>query len=169
MLSLDELKAHIHYNPDTGVFTRLVKTSNRSLIGAASGGYGAHGYYRVSLLGKRYYAHRLAWFYVHGEWPEEIDHVNGVRDDNRLSNLRLASRRENCVNAPAKLSNTSGFKNVSFNAERNQWMARGRHLGKRKNLGLFDTPEEAYQAWKRFAASSDGDFFNPSLRWDATK
>lgn len=161
MITQQQLREHLHYNPDTGAFTRLVKTSNRSVVGSVSGGYGANGYYRVSVLGRRYFAHRLAWFYMTGEWPKEIDHINCVRDDNRFCNIRDASRRENCVNTRVKASNTSGFKNVSFSRQKGKWMSRARIDGKRINLGLFETPEEAYEAWRNRAEPNDQEFFNP--------
>jgi hypothetical protein len=165
MIDVETLKAHLHYDPLTGIFTRLITTSHRNVAGQVSGGYGARGYYRVSVLGRRYYAHRLAWFYMHGEWPQEIDHINGKRDDNRIANLRPANREQNCANVPAKSSNSSGYKNVSFDRKTGKWMARGRANGKRKNLGLFDTPEAAYNAWVCYSKPASGDFFNPLLRW----
>ncbi|HDS0930162.1 TPA: HNH endonuclease [Pseudomonas putida] len=161
MLTQEQLFENLHYNPETGVFTRLVTTSNRSVAGSIAGGYGANGYFRVSLLGKRYFAHRLAWFYMTGEWPDEIDHVNCIRDDNRFCNLRVASRKQNSTNMLLKPSNTSGFKNVSFDKAKGKWIARVRLNGKRKNLGLFETPEDAYQAWQRCAEPHDREFFNP--------
>lgn len=161
MITQQQLFEHLHYNPDTGAFTRLVTTSNRSVAGSRSGGYGANGYYRVSVLGRRYFAHRLAWFYMTGEWPTEIDHINCVRDDNRFCNLRIASRQENSANMRLKPSNSSGFKNVNFDKVKGKWVARVRIQGKRKNLGLFGSPEEAYAAWQKCAEPHDKTFFNP--------
>lgn len=162
MLEHSELKSLLHYNPDTGNFTWIDKPCSKIARGAVAGGYGAHGYFRVSVLGKRYYAHRLAWFYATGEWPSaQIDHVNGVKDDNRLVNLREATAMQNNANLRIKPLNTSGYAGVSFDKVRGNWIARVRSDGRRFNLGRFATPEEAHAARCDFAKDAHGEFFNP--------
>jgi len=156
------LKQHLFYDPETGIFTRLISESNRSVCGSDAGGYGCQGYYRVSLLGRRYYAHRLAWFYMTGRWPaRQIDHINGIKDDNRFCNLREATATLNAANVGRKATNKSGFKNVNFDARSGRWLARARINGKRVNLGLYDTPEAAYAAFCGSARRGHGAFFHP--------
>lgn len=162
MLTQDDLKSLLHYDPETGVFTWIDKPCSRIVSGRKAGGYGAHGYFRVSILGKRYYAHRLAWFYMTGEWPkDQIDHVNGCKDDNRFCNLRQATPTQNNANLRRKPANTSGYAGVSFDKARGNWIARVRFLGRRVNLGRYDTPEDAYAARCAFAQEHHGEFYNP--------
>jgi hypothetical protein len=90
-------------------------------------------------------AHRLAWFYVHGEFPKcELDHINGVRDDNRISNLRECSRAENMQNAGMFKTNTSGYTGVTWHKQRRKWAAQIWVNNKRMYLGLRESKEDAY-------------------------
>jgi hypothetical protein len=113
------------------------------------------GYVRVVILinGKKkaIQAHQLAWFICNGELPQgEIDHINHVKHDNRLSNLRDVSRSTNQRNKPMPRNNTSGFVGVVRSRGRDKWEAFGRDNGKRVYLGLFDAPEQAAQVAKEF-------------------
>ncbi|POF94356.1 HNH endonuclease [Pseudomonas putida] len=162
MLDHSDLKSLLDYNPETGEFTWRDKPCSRIIAGSSAGGYGAHGYFRVSVLGKRYYAHRLAWFYMTGAWPDaQIDHVNGVKSDNRFCNLREATPMQNNANLRRKPVNTSGYPGVSFDKIRGCWIARVRSDGRRHNLGRFATREEAYAARCEFAKKAHGQFYNP--------
>src|SRR5690606_34614864 len=99
MLTQQRLKELLYYDPETGIFTRLVGRSGpRARAGDVAGSDNGKGYIRIYVDGRPYKAHRLAWFYMHGEWPEEIDHRNGERADNRLSNLRPVTRQQNNLN-----------------------------------------------------------------------
>lgn len=107
---LEDVLSHISYNPDTGEFTRL-KNGKRADTCMTIG------YKRVRVkIGEKkheFLAHRLAWFMVNGDWPEgEIDHINGMRDDNRLINLRSVTRAENAKNIKLRSDNSSGFLGV---------------------------------------------------------
>lgn len=120
----EELKSLVSYDPLTGLFHWLVDRSNVK----AGKGFKAqnHGYVLIYINKKAYPAHRLAWFYVHGSWPpsdKEIDHINRVRDDNRLANLRLATRAENCQNTTRPVTNKSGVKGVYMCPHTGRWMA----------------------------------------------
>ena len=145
-LHLHRLKEIAHYDPETGEFRSLV---NRGPIkvGQKLGGIALHGYLHVQIDGRIYLGHRLAWLYVHGHWPEfSIDHIDGNRLNNTISNLRLAERSINQQNQRRPRSdNTSGYLGVSRAWGR--WGARIKHGNKHKHLGLFDTPELAYQAY----------------------
>jgi len=88
----------LNYDPYTGIFTRKKKTGCKGVVGRPVGNLKAHGYISIQIDGHRDYAHRLAWVHMTGRWPKEIDHINGVRLDNRWKNLRLANRTQNNAN-----------------------------------------------------------------------
>src|ERR1700731_2752322 len=98
-LDFDRVNEVLSYDPETGIFRWKVKLSDRSPIGKRSGGHTSSGHWRIRVDGHYYLAHRLAWLLTHGVWPrDEIDHINRVRDDNRLANLREASHSQNHAN-----------------------------------------------------------------------
>lgn len=146
-MTLADLRAIIRYCPDSGAFTRLVSKSNAHKPGVISGGRTDQGYIRLQVNGISYKAHRLAWFYMTGKWPkQEVDHINGIRDDNRWCNLREASRAFNGQNMHrARKDNKLGLLGVSKNKKR--WMARIEIGGKRIQIGTFSSPLEAHQAY----------------------
>src|ERR1700724_777328 len=116
------LREILHYDPETGIFTWRVRTSNRANVGATAGCICANGYPQTSIDGHRYSMHRLAWLYVTGEWPgAETDHRNGDKTDNRFCNLRPATKAENGRNRAIYKSNTSGFKGVTWDASSRKW------------------------------------------------
>lgn len=152
-LSAARLREVLHYDAETGIFTRKLRTAQRHQIGdradfqIAAGA--STGYRRVSVDSERYLAHRVAWLYVHGEWPREfIDHVNGVRSDNRVANLRPATHRLNMENRRTpRADNACGFLGVVFHAPTEQWRARIQVKGKGRHIGLYPTPELAHAAY----------------------
>lgn len=148
-ISQNRLKEVLSYDENTGLFTWVkvnklcrVKVGDLSSQKETSGGY-----LKISVDGKTYYAHRLAWFYVYGYFPESnIDHINGNRKDNRIANLRDVSQQLNAQNETASRSNnTSGFKGVSWSRHANSWCAGITLDGKRKHLGYFKDPVLASQ------------------------
>jgi hypothetical protein len=140
----------LHFDPDTGKFVWKAKSaarSNRIKVGTEAGSLGIHGYVIVGIDGKTFRAHRLAWLYVYGEWPRYIiDHINGNRADNRLSNLREASASLNASNLQrAKKSSQSGFLGACKNGKK--WSAQIRKTGMPRYIGTFETPEQAHKAY----------------------
>ena len=130
-------------------------------IGDVAGTRCGNGYISVFLEGRRYAAHRLAWFYVNKEWPEfDVDHINRVRTDNRICNLRMASRTENNQNTVETRRNTSGVKGVSRSKTPGKWVARIRVERRDVHLGTYSTIEDAKIAYGK--AASEWHKFNPS-------
>jgi hypothetical protein len=151
ILTLERLKELLHYDPETGIFTRRI-TRRGVPAGQVAGSVSGDGHLRAKLDNLPYLCHRLAWFYVNGTWPTLIDHINGDPKDNRIANLRDASHAVNMQNRqrPHK-NNRSGFLGIRFIA--NRWRASISLNGKVHNLGRYKTPEEAQAAYfsaKRF-------------------
>lgn len=158
-LPQETIKELFAYSPETGSFIRqkVLRKVHQRLVGKPSGHLNkALGYVTMHVLGKNRLAHRLAWIYVYGPIPagSTIDHVNGDRADNRISNLRLATHEENLQNSKRRRDNSSGVKGVSFDRFRGQWMA---YVSKTK-LGRFDTLFEAACARKSATLKAFGEF-----------
>jgi hypothetical protein len=139
-LSHSDLLDLLEYEPDTGRFCWRVDRSNGVKAGQETGRVDSRGYLQVCVLGRRYLAHRLAWFYAHAEWPpEEIDHINHDRLDNRMANLRVVSRAVNARNRPVPPNQRSGVAGVRWHKATGKWAAT---VGN-KHLGLFTTVPDA--------------------------
>jgi citrate synthase len=135
----------LEFDADTGVFTWKI-TRTKAKRGARAGSIW-NGYEVIKIDAERYSAHRIAWLYVYGKWPDaEIDHINGNRADNRICNLRDVSASVNQQNARrARVDNASGFLGVT--KQKNLWTSQLTINGKTLHLGLYKTPEEASQAY----------------------
>lgn len=145
----------LDYDPESGVFTWRVSAGTAS-AGSIAGSINGTGYRQIWVENKSYKAHRLAWLYVHGAWPSrELDHINQIRDDNRIANLREATRSENCLNKPLQSNNSSGFRGVSWYPPSGMWVARIKRNGKQKHLGYFPTAEAASAAYQKAADAID--------------
>jgi hypothetical protein len=157
MLTQAILKENLHYNPETGIFTWLKRATGRPILKIAGTIDGA-GYGKIMLHNKLYSSHRLAWLYISGSFPDySIDHINGIRSDNRLVNLRLCTSSENKLNTKAQKNNTTGFKGVY--ATGNKFFAQA-YLNRKANyLGTYKTAKEASDAYLCFAKDRHGDFF----------
>lgn len=155
-LTQRRLKELLHYDPNTGIFTWRRRRGCRA-AGSRAGADHHSGYWRIRVDDRLYNAHRLAWFYVLGKWPaEQIDHVNGMRSDNRFDNLRSASHAQNCANSAIRSDSKSRVKGVTRLA--NGWIARIFISGKRIHLGRFPTSEAAHQAYAAATNRARGEF-----------
>lgn len=148
MLTQDKLKTILEYNPETGIFKWSVKY-NKKHKSMYAGTVGNRGYIRICINKKLYQAHRLAWLYVYGEWPTlQIDHINMIKTDNRIINLRDVSNQENQHNhVIARKDSKSGLLGVHFVEKTSKWAAQININGKRKKLGYFLTKEDAHNAY----------------------
>lgn len=141
--TVDELRNALDYNPETGIFTWKASGKARFIgkpAGRIDAGRKRSGYHRIKFRKRFLSAHRLAWMHVHGEWPEgEIDHINGIRHDNRLVNLRLATRQVNS-------HNRHGTKGYYFHKPSKKWRAL-MYVDKRQiHLGSFNDESSARDA-----------------------
>ena len=141
------LKARIHYDEDTGVFTRLGVQGRLNKEAALTPT--SNGYFTVCVEGSNFKAHRLAFLYVTGMWPVEgVDHKNGDKRDTRFSNLRLATSSENNHNRSINTNSKTGVKGVHFSNRRGKFVAQVRKKGSKGFNKEFDTLEEAREAIK---------------------
>jgi hypothetical protein len=161
-LTREILEEWLDYDSQTGIFTWKGK-DGRSYLGRAPGKEAGHftkqGYRQIRYHGDLIFAHHLAWLWVYGELPTCImDHVNCVRDDNRISNLRLATSAENARNTQIGMNNKSGYKGVSWSESKGKWRATITVDGRQKYLGNYDDPKEAYAAYCSAAPRLHGEF-----------
>jgi len=165
----------LDYNPETGVFRwkfrdrkwfesvndRFWKIWNNRFAGKLAGSFDKKGYWVVVIFHKHYKAHRLAWLYVYGEWPQNhIDHINHQTDDNRLENLREVTRFQNQWNGSIQTGTSSQYKGVCWYKNYNKWKAQINVNGKKKHLGYFINPIDAARAYDRAALKYFGEYAN---------
>jgi hypothetical protein len=158
------------YNPDTGVLTYKErdredfpkktnpKTWNTKYADKQITCRIKTGYVRVVLHGKQYKAHRIIWKMIHNEEPEQIDHVNGVRHDNRLENLRPCTNATNAMNKKPRDLRGDGIKGISWITKRGMWRAEIKCDGKRRCLGYFSNRDDAAMAYSDAAKELFRDF-----------
>ena len=165
MLTQQELKEIVSYDPETGEMYWLIRSNGRVPAGSRVGsmsttiGYMCFGYQK-----KNYLNHRAAFLLMTGAWPvDQLDHINGDRLDNRWCNLREATRRENMRNVGLQKNNTSGYKGV-HQRENGKWRAVICVDLVQRNVGQFDTPEEAYKAYCDAADRLHGEFANHGIK-----
>ena len=143
-LTAERLREVLDYDPETGVFTRVLKTCGTR---RTKGSINLAGYLTIRIGDTAHYCHRLAWLYVHGSWPSgEIDHVDGDRSNNRISNLRDATRSVNNQNRKrAQRRSDSGVLGVF--KDKKKWNAKITIDGSTYNLGNYSTKDDAYAAY----------------------
>lgn len=148
-LTADTLRSILHYDSETGIFTRKVSTSNNTKVGDVAGTSGHRGYLYIGIRNRVYAAHRLAWLYVYSHWPSgQIDHINHTPTDNRITNLRDVSVKQNGQNRSVNADNKSGYPGVCWFKPTSQWQAAIKHNQRSIHLGRFPTIEEAIAARK---------------------
>lgn len=133
---------------ETGLFVRLSDICNVK-AGRITGNRNTGGHIGFAIDRRMYLAHRLAWLYVHGSWPEgQIDHINGIRTDNRICNLRDVSRSINAQNVHgARKDNKLGLLGVCWREASKKFIAQIQVAGKVRHLGMFRTAEDAHEAY----------------------
>jgi len=162
-----QLLAALDYDPATGIFTwryrpdRTVQWNGKwagKPAGSVDTSRSSSGI-SIRISRRHYKAHRIAWRIIYGKWPlEDIDHINGDPHDNRIENLRLATRTQNSGNMRLARHNTSGFKGVTWAKKPERWQAQIKCHGNHYFLGHFDTPEEAHAAYCQAALRLYGEF-----------
>jgi hypothetical protein len=163
MITQEYLKSILSYDPETGIFIWKI-SKGRVKENDIAGNIHKNGYVNIKIDGLMYRSHRIAWIYIHGNLPNnEIDHINGIKNDNRIINLRQANHSENQKNCEKYKTNKSGFKGVSWDKSSNKWTAQAQLNGKKYNLGRFVMVEQAAEAYKDFAIKHHGDFCNINL------
>lgn len=163
--TVDFVRRVLDYDPLTGILIWRKRDDapqqwNTKYAGTRAGAVMRTGYRYVSFKGfVPVGAHRLAWCHFHGEWPTDtLDHINGIRDDNRIANLRKASGSLNATNKAMQRNNTSGFVGVHFDKQRGLWRARVNFKRVGYDVGFFSTPEEANAARQEFVRRIQGKF-----------
>lgn len=149
MITQQRLKEVLSYNSSTGEFVWLFDCVANKVKGKVAGSIKTGGYRQIRIEGQRYAAHRLAWLYVHGKFPpDEIDHINGMTDDNRIDNIRAVSHTENAKNRRMYKNNKSGIMGVAWAGKAKKWWSQIRLSGKTKSLGYHKDFFEACCARK---------------------
>ena len=154
-----EIEKYLDYNKETGIFIWSQDFKTKIKKGRQAGYKTEHGYITIGFKGKRYYAHRLAWYFTHQEIPKYVDHINGDGTDNKITNLRSCTQSQNCMNKKVHSNNLTGYKGVSYEKGRNRFRARIMIKGKKINIGSFKTAEEARDAYNEYAKKNQGEFY----------
>lgn len=158
MIDVASLRAVLSYDPESGLFRRLDGRRDKTRPEWYPGSPKNYGYLSLGILGGTYQAHRVAWALFYGSWPtEQIDHINRIRTDNRIVNLRQATNRENSFNSETPANNTSGFRGVVRVGKK--WAAQTKVNRKNLWLGRYDTKEEAAAAYQAAMRRLAGAFF----------
>lgn len=160
-LSHEYLKRILDYNPDTGEFRWKEKIARCIRVGNVAGNMEMSGYYRITIHGNPFPSHRLAWFYYYGKWPTQIiDHINRIKSDNRIVNLRDCSMRDNSHNS----STTNDYYVGTHPSARGKWAAAIHVEQRRIHLGVFNDREDARNKYlealdKLLKEGSNSDYF----------
>lgn len=142
------IQSILSYNTNTGVFTWLCDMGANKVKDKVAGGV-VDRYLKIKINKKKYFAHRLAWLYVYGEWPKnQIDHIDGNAFNNRIDNLREVTSRENCQNY--SIHRNGKLVGASFHKQHQKWRATIYENGKCKHLGLYSTELEAHNKYKQY-------------------
>jgi len=163
---MDEyIRENLRYDPETGHLWWIKLSENKSGMRNVDKpiGYSSKNYLRATIyfegLNRGYYLHRLAWFLHYGVWPDmQLDHINGVKDDNKIENLRPATSKENNRNRRSVKSSSSKYKGVGWSKEKQKWKSYIKHNQVSKHLGYSTSEEEAARAYDKAARELFGDY-----------
>jgi len=164
LITQEFLRETLDYNPDTGIFKWKARSDcdvqwNSRYAGTPAGWNDPNGYQIITINYENYRAHHLAWLWVYGAWPErQIDHINRARKDNRIVNLRNATRSENAANSRIRSDNTSGCRGISWDSSRDKWCVYVNRDGVRRHLGRFTSLEEAKDVHRKAFNALFGEF-----------
>lgn len=153
-MDMEKAKTRLRYDPQTGDFFWL----DGPRAGLIAGCTFSNGYRNLTIDGKMVGAHRVAWYFVYGYMPKQIDHINGNPADNRLVNLRESTQSQNKQNSRTKRGTKSGLKGICYSKDHKKWRAMIGPRGAVRHLGYFKTPEEAHAAYVLAANAAYGEF-----------
>lgn len=162
-LTAEYVRQILDYNPETGILSwkyreNAIPSWNNQNAGKPTGWKNTNGYLIITILNKSYRSHRLAWIWMTGKWPLfDVDHINRNKTDNRWCNLREATRSENHANRKMQHNNKLGYKGVHLHKP-GKYRAQIRIKGKSKHIGIFNTAEEAHEAYVAEAKFLYGEF-----------
>lgn len=149
VFTFEDVSEVFEYCPDTGLIHWKKGGTGRKRDLSAGVLDVCNRYINISYKHVNFKAHRLAWLLHYGEWPSDgIDHINGVRDDNRIENLRVVSNSDNIKNSCISSANTSGVTGVSWNKVAKKWHVQIKSHGVSENIGLFKDKDDAIKARK---------------------
>lgn len=158
-ISIERLRECFEYDPETGILTNRVSRGSRAIEGREAGSVDSQGYRNVRVDGEMLKVHRIIWALQFDEWPDgPLDHIDGVVDNNRIANLRVASYADNNRNRRITDANSSGHKGVNWHAKTQKWRASIKVNRRPIHLGMFSTLEEAAQAYRDAAVKHFGAF-----------
>ena len=152
----------IDYNPETGIFIWKKKISNKNVVGKRAGYLSSNGYRYLTIYKKMYLESRVAWYMIHGKFPDnEIDHINRIKDDNRIINLREATRSQQILNSKRKRIKHFELENYPgvIKTENGLFLAHTKKQRKYIRIAICNTPEEAYEKYKEFHKQYNNDKF----------
>ena len=160
MITQQDLKKLLDYDFETGLFFWKISPAKQIKAGNIAGTKRKDGYIQIKVLNEFLLAHRLIWIYVYGYMPKYIDHINGIRDDNRFSNIREVSNQQNSLNSKISKNNKCGIKGIYWDKSRNKWSARVFLNGKCEFFSRFDDIALAKNAIMKAREKLHGKFSN---------
>lgn len=158
-ISADMARELFRYDASSGrLFWRVRRPQSRVKVGDEVGHLCSNGYRKAHVGPHTILVHRIIWLMSHGDCPDQLDHINLCKSDNRLENLRPADHYQNQYNTRLKSQNSSGYKGVGWSNTAKRWHARHRFKRKLVHVGYFDTPEEAHSAYAESVRRLHGEF-----------
>jgi hypothetical protein len=156
----EHAKENLNYDSSTGIFTWNKDRTGSAKKGSVAGTITRDGYISIGCKNRRISAHRIAWHMYYGHIPDsaDIDHINGIKTDNRIANLRLCNKSQNLCNRPIQKNNKSGYKGVSWCSKLSKWIAQIKKNRKLFYLGSYKAPEDAYLAYTKAAKQLHKEF-----------